>query len=179
MKLAQTQIFDIFDFLVTNVVYYKEITTKKRIQRLVKDYQEGDDDVSIYCLVNSIPPFSVNFEKFQEFIGEPYSYSKHLKPLVEAGLIFCIDNTLDGPYATEKYRGIFDSTTGTVKDYTTNEKFVRFWLGKGDPNKKWIENSGEILKESVLNALTENANYHKMTIEEFIKNGAAANFNEA
>jgi len=86
----------------------------------------------LLCAVNYIPGFHAKFNDFVAFLGEEYLFRQHLLPLIEAGLISC------GGYATDAtYERIFDSTSGLVKDYQTNESFVRFWLGEDDPNDKW------------------------------------------
>ena len=104
---------EIFAWLVCHSSYFVNIRTKEDIGNLIEESQH--DGISLYVALNYVPPFHAKLQDFVDFVGEDYSFKKHIKPIADAKLISCISN-------------------GIVHDYNTNESFVRFWLGPKNPN---------------------------------------------
>lgn len=119
---------EIFGWLVCNCTYYVCPKSHEEIEKLVKD-RKKDDGISLLCAVNSVPSFHAEYEKFVDFIGEPYSFRKHILPLINMGLITCTGYSTGGFYGTKKYKKLFDASWGCVKDYKTGQRYVNFWLG--------------------------------------------------
>jgi len=91
--------------------------------------------------------YKVPFEDFEAFLGEPYSFEKHLRPLYEDGTLYFVGIPKpDSIYDSPSYRKIFDPTWGLVCDYSQPErpKYVRFTIGEDD----FLSRFGEILKNA-------------------------------
>ena len=74
--------------------------------------------------ISYVGGFHTNLKDFLEFAGDKtYSYKKHLKPIVDLGLIS------PGPIG-----GDHNSTKSLVHDYKTDITYINFWLGSKDPN---------------------------------------------
>ncbi len=118
---------EIFNWLIRNSLYYEPCYSSKEIKKILKDNEQ--DGVSLECAINNVPPFHAKLKKFEAFLGEPYSFAKHLLPLIKSRMISCSGIADTGLYATKQYKNIFDTSLGCVKDYKTNEDFVCFWIG--------------------------------------------------
>ena len=119
----------IFDYLIKNAKYYKAWKAED-IPQILKESKE-DGGITLEVAIESIPSFHVEFDRFEKWLGEKYSFRKHLKPLIKKGLISCSGIPKKGDlYDSQQYRKIFDNTWGLVKDYKTNRSYVNFWLGR-------------------------------------------------
>lgn len=121
---------EIFDWLVRNSKYNHVEKTEADLEKLIAENTQ--DGVTLLCAVNRIPDFHADYDAFVAFVKEPYSFKKHILPLIELGLISCTGYSVDehNYYGTETYKKILDTTWGLVKDYKTGKSFVRYWLGK-------------------------------------------------
>ena len=124
---------EIFNWLTRNSSYYVNRKSNEDIEKLIAESKQ-DDGITLHVAVNYVPAFHAKLEDFVAFIGEPYSFKKHLLPLIDAGLIACSGYSRDGFYSTTSYKRAFDGVWGLVKFFETGESFVQWWLG-GDPNE--------------------------------------------
>ncbi len=120
--------YQIFDWLVRNSEYYHVEQTRTDLERLIAEDKE--DGVTLLCAVNRIAPFHADYDKFVEFVGEPYSFKRHLLPLVLGRFITCHSLGAKDFYGSDIYKPIFDHAWGLVKDYDTDKQYVRYWLGQ-------------------------------------------------
>jgi len=66
-------------------------------------------------------------KSLEGFLGEPISFERHLRPLMELGALHFSDVDEPGSfYDSPSYRKAFDSTNGQVKDYKSGESWVAF-----------------------------------------------------
>ena len=121
---------ELFNWMVRNCFYYESKTTDEEIEKAANDFISGEDKISLKCFVEYIRPFHIEQEKFEKFVGEKYSFEKHLLPLIKLNLITSHNLYYDDFYGTPEYRKIFDKTTGLVRDYKTEQSFVRFYIEK-------------------------------------------------
>ena len=64
----------------------------------------------------------------EEFLGEPVSFERHLRPLMESGALHFNGVAEPGSfYDSPSYREIFDHSTGRIKNYKTGESWVSFY----------------------------------------------------
>jgi hypothetical protein len=70
----------------------------------------------------TVPYLMCELSKFEEFLGEKFSFSRHLKPLADLNLIH-VDNY---NYPEE--------IAGQVKNYKTGVSYVIFHPGPHNPN---------------------------------------------
>lgn len=68
--------------------------------------------------------FTCPLEIFEKFVGESYSFEKHLRALYEQKILFVTGVRLDGTHGT--YEKSADHTTGLIKNYKTGVSYVTF-----------------------------------------------------
>lgn len=127
---------EIFLFLVSNAIYDTAIHIPPTREEKIKRYKDlGTCFNKQYWadVESSVPHFLTPLKKLEKFLGEPYDFSKHMKPLVDQGRIFirpfvnCFPHSAKLAKQTLKRHGI-------VKDYKTSIQYVQFYLGDKDPN---------------------------------------------
>lgn len=65
---------------------------------------------------------------FEEFLGEPVSFERHLRPLMESGALHFNGIAEPGSlYDTPSYRESGDHCRGQIGDYKTGESWVAFY----------------------------------------------------
>lgn len=69
-----------------------------------------------------IPYMMCDVTKLEEFLGEKFSFSKHLKPLADMNIV--VGFNFHYP----------ESIAGLVKDYDTGVSYVAFYPGSTNPN---------------------------------------------
>jgi hypothetical protein len=68
--------------------------------------------------------FLCPLKKFEEFVGESYSFEKHLCALHEQEILFITGISFDEVHGT--YQKSLDSTTGLIKNYETGIRYIAF-----------------------------------------------------
>jgi hypothetical protein len=93
--------------------------------------------------------YQVPQKDFEAFVGEPYSFEKHIRPLHDAGHIRCSGIAKPGEfYDSPAYRKAFDHASGLVCDYSIEGR--PSWIAF-----KFRGDDDDFLKE--LDAVWENA----------------------
>jgi hypothetical protein len=114
---------ELFNWMVRNCSYYKNEITEEKLEQLINE----KDLISLRVYVDYTQPFHIPLTKFEKFVNEPYTFSKHLLPLVNQNLIVCVptpDSQDLDLWLTYQDNYIW----GLVKDDKTNQIFVRFWI---------------------------------------------------
>ena len=76
--------------------------------------------------LSDVTRYRVPIEDFENFVGEKYSFEKHMRSLSDEGTLTF---TVAGPgdiYDSENYRKAFDHTNGLTADYKCNPK--KCWI---------------------------------------------------
>jgi hypothetical protein len=122
---------ELFHFLTTRAAYYvcTPLTVKEKQEKYLKS---PTFDPWYFSLTESyIPPLQVPLPYLEEFLGQPYS-SHLVQPLIDAGWInihYVVRECL--PCSVHSTLHKLD---GIVKNYETDERFFRFYLGPVNPN---------------------------------------------
>jgi hypothetical protein len=120
---------EILLFLVKNSepVYFDDIWKiedfiKKKKQEILKQF---------ILSLSSCTSYMCEIKKFEQFVGEPYNFEKHLRTLYEDGILFFPGvprlNDEQNFYSQPKYIQIFSGTNGTVKNYNSGEIHIKFY----------------------------------------------------
>ena len=76
-------------------------------------------------------------EKLAMYLGEPVSFEKHLRPLMEEGTLYFAGVPDPGGYFDSlSYREAFDHSTGRIADYSGGKEpwptWIAFWYREND-----------------------------------------------
>lgn len=115
---------EIFNFLVRNSFYEPPTYNTKDVKKMVENYKK--DPYTLQVAVSYVPSFYCPVEKLVEFIGEEYSFSKHIFPLIKQKLISCAG----WEHMNVEEAKLWDGHLGLVKNYQKDKSFFRFWLGR-------------------------------------------------
>jgi len=100
-----------------------------------KPLQQGDrpltKDQKLYDLLLSVSGttrYLCPLDQFEDFLGEEYSFEKHLRPLYESGTLYFAGIPSNGDfYDSKEYRKAFSASTGIVcSDYKNKTRWVAF-----------------------------------------------------
>lgn len=118
-------------FLVANS-RYEDLSDWQTHKQEVRETIRKRDDITLAMLTQHVHALLVELDAFCEFIGEPYSYHKHIKPLIVKGWIHCAEN--EGEMTRSTLRQ-WDAYLGCVCDYDSSISYIRFWIGKKHPER--------------------------------------------
>jgi hypothetical protein len=81
----------------------------------------------------------------REFLGEPISFERHLRPFHRKGILFFDDCPEKGSfYDSKKYRDLFDGSSGRVQDPGSKKTWVAFHYREND----FLEHVEQIEKDA-------------------------------
>ena len=127
---------EIFLFLCKNSNYYKR--SSESLKEKKKQYKEEDgkcfNKKYYYFVETLVPAFECELSILEKFLGESYSFPKHMKPLVDQGMIYIRPYRDCFPHS-EKLSKEHLEMHGLVKNYDTDVDYLHWYLGNKDPNK--------------------------------------------
>lgn len=86
--------------------------------------------------------FTCPLEIFEKFVGESYSFEKHLSVLYEQKILFVTAVRFDETHGT--YKKSANHTTGLIKNYETGISYIAFYYREN----KFLEDFDNILDDA-------------------------------
>lgn len=118
-------------FLVKNSVQVKKLDTLEDKKRSFEEWGRSCNK-KYWAMVDAyVPHFLCPLVKLEEFLGEEYDYTKHIKPLMDAGYIWrhewvnCFPHSEELAKQSLKKEGIVSDESGL---------YFQFHFGSVDPN---------------------------------------------
>lgn len=124
---------NLFECMCANAVYN---ISHKTLQHKKDQYSEYGKHFGkkYWAFVDSLVPSLISpLAVIEEFLGEPYDFTKHIQPLIDQKLIWMRDHTNCFPHSKELAKNSLKEH-GIVKDYESGICYVQFYVGPEDPN---------------------------------------------
>ena len=125
---------EIFLFLCKNSNYYKK--SSESLEEKKKQYEEDGKCFNkkyYYFVETLVPAFECELSILEKFLGESYDFSKHMKPLIDNGLIYIRPFINCFPHC-ERLEKESLSRHGLVED-CNDIGYLHWYLGSKDPNE--------------------------------------------
>lgn len=124
----------IVEKICRNSHYFINRLTKEQKKEQYKKFG-GMCGKKYFAFTDSLcPAFLCPLSVIEALTGEEYDFGKHIKPLIDEGLIWIRKYKNCFPHSKELEKSSYKNH-GVVMDYKDKIKYLQFYLGKVDPNK--------------------------------------------